>query len=522
MIPAVLLMGYFIGTPSGTGGYMLIALLLGIMVFPIMMTHHHLVLVASWNAAFTLGFLPGLPKVWYLVAAFSLGMTMLARIVYRQSLVTYRPLSFAMLFLAAVAILTGFLRGGLGMKALGSNMYGGKAFAYIIIAVIGYFALSSVRIPKQRALLCVALFFFMTLTLTLSNVIYWMGPKFWFLYLFVPVDYAIGQAQADFLSTEVRRYGGVGFALMGVYFYMMIRYGIRGIFDITRPWRIVTLILIVAGSMYGGFRSTVILYLLIFIFQFWFEGLLRTKYLWLSLAALVISASLLYPFARELPVSFQRSLSFMPGLKIDLAARADADASIEWRLKIWSVLWPQVGDYLLLGKGFVYDSSDVYLAEESTKRGFMQSEDFAIITGDYHSGPLSIAIPLGIWGVIAFILINALGLRMLYLQFKNGDPDLYLFNQGMLALFSARVIYFWFFFGAVASDLATFAGILGLSMAINGSPRTKPWVAEEEELEVESSVESVSEQPILPRPSSIPASRWVLDKGTLKEPVKDI
>jgi len=522
MIPAVLLMGYFIGTPSGVGGYMFIALLLGILVFPIMMTHHHLLLVASWNAAFTLGFIPGLPKVWYLVAAFSLGMTILARIVYRQPLVTYRPLSFAMLSLAAVALLTGFFRGGLGMKALGSDMYGGKAFAYIIIAVIGYFALSSVRVPKRHALLYVALFFFMTLTLILSNVIYDLGPKFWFLYLFVPVDYAIGQAQADyFLSAEVRRYAGVGFALMGVYFYMMIRYGIRGIFDITRPWRLVTLILVVAGSMFGGFRSTVILYLLVFIFQFWFEGLFRTKYLWLSLATLIISASLLYPFAKELPVSFQRSLSFMPGLKIDLAARADAEASTEWRLKIWSVLWPQVGDYLLLGKGFVYDSSDVYLAEESTRRGFMQSEDFAIITGDYHSGPLSVVIPLGIWGVIAFVLINEFGMRMLYLQFKNGDPDLYLFNQGMLALFSARIVYFWFFFGAVASDLSTFAGILGLSLAINGAPRTEPWVSEEE-LEVESAVESKSEQPILPEPSSIPASRWALDNGTLKESVKDI
>jgi len=112
-------------------------------------------------------------------------------------------------------------------------------------------------------------------------------------------------------------------------------------------------------------------------------------------------------------------------------------------------------------------------------------------------------------------------MRMLYLQFKNGDPDLYLFNQGMLALFSARIVYFWFFFGAVASDLSTFAGILGLSLAINGAPRTEPWVSEEE-LEVESAVESKSEQPILPEPSSIPASRWALDNGTLKESVKDI
>jgi hypothetical protein len=520
LIPAVLLIGYFIGAPSGVGGYMLIAILLSIMMFPLMMAHHHLILIASWNAAFTFGFLPGLPKVWYLVAFFSLGMTMLARIVHRQPLVTYRPLSFAMVFLAAVAILTGFLRGGLGMKALGSDMYGGKAFAYIIIAVIGYFALSSVRIPKRRALLYVALFFFTTLTLILSNVVYLMGQKFWFLYLFVPVDYAIGQAQADFLSTEVRRYGGVGFALMGVYFYMLIRYGIRGIFDITRPLRLAVLLLVIAGSLLGGFRSTVILYLLIFVFQFWYEGLLRTKYLWLSLASLVFALSLLYPFARELPVSFQRSLSFMPGLKVDLAARADAEASVEWRLKIWSVLWPQVGDYLFLGKGFVYDASDVYLAEESTRRGFMQSEDFAIITGDYHSGPLSIAIPLGIWGVLAFTLINIFGMRMLYLQFKNGDPDLYLFNQGMLALFSARIVYFWLFFGAVASDLATFAGILGLSLALNGAPRTQPWVAEEEQpLEVS---ESETEQPRLPKPSSIPASQWALDKGALEEPLKDV
>ena len=150
----------------------------------------------------------------------------------------------------------------------------------------------------------------------------------------------------------------------------------------------------------------------------------------------------------------------------------------------------------------------------------MQSEDFAIITGDYHSGPLSIAIPLGIWGVLAFTLINIFGMRMLYLQFKNGDPDLYLFNQGMLALFSARIVYFWLFFGAVASDLATFAGILGLSLALNGAPRTQPWVAEEEQpLEVS---ESETEQPRLPKPSSIPASQWALDKGALEEPLKDV
>ena len=56
LIPVVLLLGYFIGAPSGARGYMLIALLFCIMMLPLMMNYHHIALVATWNAAFTLGF----------------------------------------------------------------------------------------------------------------------------------------------------------------------------------------------------------------------------------------------------------------------------------------------------------------------------------------------------------------------------------------------------------------------------------------------------------------------------------
>ena len=525
LIPVVLLLGYFIGAPSGARGYMLIALLFCIMMLPLMMNYHHIALVATWNAAFTLGFLPGLPKVWYVVALFSIVLTMMARIVHRKPLISYKPLSLSMLFFAFTAIMTGMLRGGVGMKALGSQNYGGKAFVYILIAVIGYFALSFVKIPKRRVGICVLVFFITTLTLILSNVVYMMGPNFWFLYLFVPADYAVGQAQADYLYAEVTRLGGVGFALMGVYFYMMVRYGIRGIFDLTHPLRLLTLFLVVVGSMTGGFRSTIILYILIFIFQFFLEKLYRTKYLWMMIAAGIVSLALLYPFVQKLPTSFQRCVSFLPGLKIDLAAKADADASIEWRLKIWSVLWPQVGDYLLLGKGFVYDASDVHLADESVRRGFLQSEDFAVITGDYHSGPLSVVIPLGIWGVIGFVLINVFGIRMLYLQCKYGDPDFQTINRGLLALFAVRVIYFWFFFGAVASDMATFAGILGLSLAINGSPRRQPWVSEEEEEQqdyMELEAAGLTPEPAF-KPSSFPLHRFSSDSDTsaLPAPARD-
>ena len=165
------------------------------------------------------------------------------------------------------------------------------------------------------------------------------------------------------------------------------------------------------------------------------------------------------------------------------------------------------------------------LADESVRRGFLQSEDFAVITGDYHSGPLSVVIPLGIWGVIGFVLINIFGIRMLYLQCKYGDPDFQTINQGLLALFTVRVIYFWFFFGAVASDMATFAGILGLSLAINGAPRRQPWVSEEEEEQQDYMELEAAGLPTEPafKPSSFPLHRFPSDRDTsaLPAPARD-
>ena len=80
---------------------------------------------------------------------------------------------------------------------------------------------------------------------------------------------------------------------------------------------------------------------------------------------------------------------------------------------------------------------------------------------------------------------------------------MYMFNQGMLALFIARLVYFWLFFGAVASDMAIFAGILGLSLAVNGPPRNTPWNPEEEERELYDESEEVPDQ--LPSNSKTPA-----------------
>jgi len=66
-----------------------------------------------------------------------------------------RPL----LFFAAVVVVTGMFTGGIGLYSFGSAKYGGKNYFYVLLAIAGYFAFTSQRIPLHQAMLYVGLFF---------------------------------------------------------------------------------------------------------------------------------------------------------------------------------------------------------------------------------------------------------------------------------------------------------------------------------------------------------------------------
>jgi len=59
--------------------------------------------------------------------------------------------------------------------------------------------------------------------------------------------------------------------------------------------------------------------------------------------------------------------------------------------------------YLLLGKGYSINPSDLEMAGAARFAHTAESGGVAIIAGDFHSGPLSLLIPLGIFGAIGFI-----------------------------------------------------------------------------------------------------------------------
>jgi len=446
---------------SNFSAFGLLALLLSI---PILLRWHHPLLVLSWNLPLTIFFLPGRPQVWLPMMVVSLGISVLQRAMNKDKRFIPAPqITLPLLGLAGVVLVTAKLTGGIGLHVLGDPVMGGKKYIFLLAGILGYFALTAQRIPVRQAQLYVALFFLSGCISVLGDLIAIIPPSFYFIFLFLPPDsYAFAGLGNAF------RFTGVGAMATAIFVYMLARYGISGIFRAGRPWRVVFFILFLALSLAGGFRSVFLSSALVLLIQFFLEGLHRTKLLPIFAFIGLLAAVICLPMANRLPDAFQRVLSFLP-VKIDPAVRADAQASLDWRLDMWKALLPQVPSHLLLGKGYAISPEDYQMmGTDAALHSIDPGEQALALSGDYHSGPLSVILPFGIWGAIAVLWFLIAGIWALHHNRLYGDPALQTINTLLFALFLTKVISFFFIFGALSGDVAGFAGYLGLSISLNG------------------------------------------------------
>ena len=133
---------------------------------------------------------------------------------------------------------------------------------------------------------------------------------------------------------------------------------------------------------------------------FYLEKMYRTSLMLVVVLGGLMGGALLVPLAPHLPYTFQRSLAFLP-LNIRPDVRMDAEASTQWRLDMWSALLPEVPKYLLLGKGYSF-SQETFNESMGNGATFQHTIDASqnplALSSDFHSGPLSVVIPFGIWG----------------------------------------------------------------------------------------------------------------------------
>ena len=464
-LPLAVVLGYALATPLDLSNLGIFTVIAFILALPLLLRWHQPLLLLAWNSTAIAIIIPGHPDLWLLMAPLSLTITLARRTLNRSTdLVSLPALNWPLVILAVVCLVTAQATGGIRLRSMGSEeLVGGKRYLWILAAILGYFAISFTRIPKPSGRLYVSLYFLGGLTAVIGSLPIIFGSSVNFMLYLFPVDVAnaIGN------TADSSRWSGAAMASQFMASLMLARFGLRGVFLSGKPLRTATFLLIFGVGLYGGYRSVIIAFLILFGIMFYLEDLLRSRLLPTAVLGVSTLAVLIVIFAPHLPLQMQRCVAFLP-LEVDPMVRLDAEASTTWRLEMWKSVLPQVPKHLLLGTGFAIERTDLEIFAIKSRTSNTPEYYGSAIASDFHNGPLSVLLPLGIWGLLGFVWLCWAGLRVLHANYRYSDPELKTINMFLFALFLTQTILFFFIYGSFQTQLAQFTGLLGLSVALNG------------------------------------------------------
>ncbi|MGO8837776.1 MAG: O-antigen ligase family protein [Limisphaerales bacterium] len=478
IVPVAVFIGYLLTDPMQLMGYnasamMFVGVLIMVMIFPLLLRWHYPLMLLSWNAGAIAFFIKGHPDFQMAMVALSLGISLLDRAMNSEKhFIRVPQITWPLICMLGVIFLTAKLTGGFGLKAFDSDVYGGRKYIFLIVGILGYFALTARRIPPEQAKFFVSLFF-LGQTMKLIGDLYPITPSFLhFIFWVFPPNSTIGAFELG-----VTRLGGAGLAGLAIALWMMAMYGIRGIFLSRKPWRVVLFFLATGLVFLGGFRSALMMLGEVFVLLFFLERLYRTPLLPIFAAVGVLAMVLAIPLAPKLPFTFQRTLAFLP-INLSQDARESAQNSSDWRMNMWKALLPQVPKYLLLGKGYAFSREDFEVMGTDTAFSSVDAGQQALaLSADYHNGILSVVLPFGLWGLICYVWFMVAGLWVLYCNWKHGDPALQTLNLILFALCLQDFLGFASCVSGLPLNISSpiWAGYVGLSVAMNnGVCRSAP------------------------------------------------
>jgi hypothetical protein len=474
VLPLALMLGYLLATPTDLSSIGTVALVISVLALPLVLKWYWEALLLSWNMIAMVFFLPGSPELWLVMAFFSLTIALAQRAMTKDvKFIPVPSLTIPLVSVLLVVAVTARLNGGIGVRALGSQTFGGRGYLWIFGGAAGFWAIISRRVPVEKASLYCGLFWLGGLASVIPTLVSFGPSEFYGLTLIFPVEGSELIKMEDTLGyvtgfrENIARFAGLTFSATAAFCFLLAHYGIRDMLSGTKLWRFVLLAALVLIGSLGGFRSMIVVLALTFFLTFYFEGLFRSKYAAILLGVMLLGGAFLVPFANQLPLSVQRALSILP-LNVDPVARFEAQTSTEWRVEMWSMLLPLVPKYLGLGKGLAVSGSELQFAGDLAARGQIASQELSIISGNYHNGPLTLLIPFGIWGAIAWLWFLIAAIRALYLNYRHGDQALRKINTFFLAFFLTKTIAFLTIYGDFRTDFAPFVGVVAFSVALNG------------------------------------------------------
>jgi hypothetical protein len=384
--------------------------------------------------------------VYYLIAYTAL----------QRKMIHTGPLLFFIPIVAVAAIIL-YHEPSLGLRAMGTGREGGRGAILIQIAALAYvFGVSVDALPPQFLhrfpRYCVIAILIASIPFFITTFAPGTAP-----YFYLITSYINTSAYAtDILNSgSLQENGGQAVAGIAITAYLVCYYPITSWWRPERWWVIVLAAVALAMVLVGGQRNTLVTYGVVILVSTW------SRYTWRALGFIplfifgtFLLVSLNDSHAVHLPLSAQRSLSFLPG-DWDPEVRESAKNSSDFRLGIIDVYLSEYARKSpLLGNGTSYDAEEAerlnfLMMTQDSPDAYYRSKAFITVKA-FHTGWISVYDSVGI---IGFALFATLGLGLTWksglMVFAKGTDrksplfplKIWLFTNVFSTVFSFFVLY---------------------------------------------------------------------------------
>lgn len=163
---------------------------------------------------------------------------------------------------------------------------------------------------------------------------------------------------SSFEVTGVRRFGSfAGVAAAGLACLWTLA-PLRSLFGRKIFWAGPLVVGLFGLGLGSGYRNALIVPVLVFVLLSFFQRFWNPRSLFAGAMVLMAVILGLYASADKLPLSIQRSISFLPGIEISHFARTDARATDLDRIDVLEMVLADVPRYWLVGRGFGMERLD--------------------------------------------------------------------------------------------------------------------------------------------------------------------
>jgi hypothetical protein len=307
-----------------------------------------------------------------------------------------------------------YARNPVGFWAMQSSMVGGRPYFEVALSFGAFIVLSRVQITDLIARVFPLFFIIPAWFVAILDVIGRLFPQTAYplsmIYSGLSARTVVGEFQEDAQLGETRMTGMQNAGISSV-LALCAKYNPITLISPLYLGRVILIAVAFGAIFLSGFRSALLFATVVFVLSSLLRG--QLKDLWVAGGVVVLAAMVLISLqgsVLQLPRTMQRALSWLPG-DWDPVAVADAEGSSRWRFEMWAWAW---NDERILrdktwGQGFGLSIDDMNLIANSliagkgadTLLGGSDRENF-MITGSFHSGPLSTIKFIGVVGLCLY------------------------------------------------------------------------------------------------------------------------